>query len=91
MSTLRFASAGVPASSFWRLRSDGSFTGVTPIWPEPVLRLGEIELRLVLLVEGGDVRVGDRDLGGDVALEQLLNRQLLPMVSRTSSGSVRAG
>ena len=41
-----------------------------------ILRLGDVKLRAILVVEVGDVLIGDGNLGDDFAVQQFLNREL---------------
>ena len=57
---------------------------------EAILRLREVELSPVVVVEVRDFLVGHRDLGGDLALEQLLDQQLALHASLQVVGSEAA-
>jgi hypothetical protein len=47
---------------------------------DAILRLGDVELRLVRVVEVGDVLIGDADFGDDFAIQKFCDRKLAAQV-----------
>ena len=78
---LRTASPSLVASSFLRLRICGSFARSDDDLRDAVLRLRDVELVQIGVVEIDDVLIGDGNFRGDFAIQQLLNGKLTAQVA----------